>query len=681
MLLFAAFRPSEKLRSPGSTPQTSATASQVATATSSTAASTTGPTVVATIGVGAAPVGVAVSPDGKRLYVTNDVSSGTVSVIDPASGTLVGNPISVGAYPTGLAVSPDGKRVYVANANGGTVSVLDTLSGTTVGAPIPVTDPYGVAVSPDGTRVYVTNGGSGTVTVLNAASLTAVGAPITVGSRADNLALSPDGKRLYVVSGTSSGTVSVIDTASGMLVGAPIAVGSVPTHVAVSPDGTRAYVVNTYDGTVTEIDTVSGTTVGAPIAVGGYPLGLSVSPDGTQVYVANYGSNVLSVIDTVSGTTTAPIQVGSGPENVVFSPDGTRAYVTNAGSNTVSMIDTGGTGGGTGGTDVAHLPLNIYDGAHGEVPEIDVSVGGKAAIPVTVDTGSRGLVVPKQDVPAAAFWRASLNPANHVSGAYGDDGGAHYIGVLVPTAVTLGDEATGQVVTGQTQVVAVTAVYTLKDTWWSQNFPAFFQKQKKYYTSLHAFYVLTAGPSQGILGIGPDAYGGGPVVTAELPGTLGDGEFISVNGDSSYIAFGNAADLGVGGASTAGAPITAKDSPVFVQIGDGPLQNATAIFDSGGLSGYIASSLVPDSVHLDGGYLPDGTLVSVYNTQGDLLYHYTTGPKEPLSVVSNAVNDTQMNTGIMPFEAATDGNLVGLYIGNSPAGGTIVTPTPVVPKY
>ena len=52
-------------------------------------------TVVATIPVGVNPVGVAITPDGTRAYVTNE-GSNTVSVIDIATNTVVAT-ISVGA--------------------------------------------------------------------------------------------------------------------------------------------------------------------------------------------------------------------------------------------------------------------------------------------------------------------------------------------------------------------------------------------------------------------------------------------------------------------------------------------------------------------------------------------------------------------------------------------------------
>src|SRR5947208_862234 len=77
--------------------------------------------VVATAGVGKAPVGVVVRPDGARVCVTNSADN-TVSVIY-TSDNVVWDLTPVGHTPLGTAVSPDGSRVYVANYGDGTVTV------------------------------------------------------------------------------------------------------------------------------------------------------------------------------------------------------------------------------------------------------------------------------------------------------------------------------------------------------------------------------------------------------------------------------------------------------------------------------------------------------------------------------------------------------------------------------
>jgi YVTN family beta-propeller protein len=251
-------------------------------------------TVIATIVVGSnsGPYGVAVLPDGSKIYIAESFSN-TVSVIDAATNAVTAT-ITVGNGPVGVAVTPDGSRVYVANKNtDNTVSVIDTATST-VTATIPVGDgPTGVAVTPDGSTVYVTN--------------------------------------------ERSGTVSVIATATNMVIATVVA--NVPFGVAASPDGSRIYVTDAGSNSVTVITTATNTVIGT-IQVGPVPLALAVTPDSSRVYVSNEGFNTVSVIDTGINMVIATITVGNSPFGVAITPDGTRVYVANATSDSVSVIAT-----------------------------------------------------------------------------------------------------------------------------------------------------------------------------------------------------------------------------------------------------------------------------------------------------------------------------------------------------
>src|SRR6185312_6946622 len=92
------------------------------------------------------------------LYVGNQANSAsTVTVIDTSTNNTVGSPIPVYPNPNGLAVTPDGNKVFVTSASSNNVSVIDTATAAVV-ATIPVgSGPYAAAVSPDGTKVYVSN--------------------------------------------------------------------------------------------------------------------------------------------------------------------------------------------------------------------------------------------------------------------------------------------------------------------------------------------------------------------------------------------------------------------------------------------------------------------------------------------------------------------------------------------
>jgi YVTN family beta-propeller protein len=95
---------------------------------------------------------VAVSPDGSKVYVTNDFSF-SVSVIDTATNTVTATiPLTVGSHPFGVAVTPDGSKVFVANEQSqpGSVSVIDAATNA-VTATIPVgsgPQAFGIFIQP-----------------------------------------------------------------------------------------------------------------------------------------------------------------------------------------------------------------------------------------------------------------------------------------------------------------------------------------------------------------------------------------------------------------------------------------------------------------------------------------------------------------------------------------------------
>lgn len=73
-------------------------------------------TVVANFLVGARPRDAIFSRDGSRAYVTAEIG-GTVAVVDVAWHQVI-DEIDLGdAKPVGIAVSPDGRRLYVASGH------------------------------------------------------------------------------------------------------------------------------------------------------------------------------------------------------------------------------------------------------------------------------------------------------------------------------------------------------------------------------------------------------------------------------------------------------------------------------------------------------------------------------------------------------------------------------------
>jgi YVTN family beta-propeller protein len=273
--------------------------------------------------------GIAVTPDGSTLYVTT--TDNTVTAIDAVTGAVTAT-IPVGSNPIGLAITPDGTKVYVANAGlpipgppsqlGTTVSVIDTVTNS-VAATLPVgREPSSIAITPDGRTAYVANTFDSTISVIDVAT-EAVSGPISTGPsllgvKAQGIAISPDGTKLYA-SGLTD--ITVFDTATNMVV-ATIPSGSQPDTVAFSPDGNTAYVpaeeTNTppfFNAALFTIDTVSGT-VTHQIPLINTPAGLAPTPDGKEVLIVGIDKDSVQVVSTGLNAFTSAIPL---PPEMQFS--------------------------------------------------------------------------------------------------------------------------------------------------------------------------------------------------------------------------------------------------------------------------------------------------------------------------------------------------------------------------
>jgi YVTN family beta-propeller protein len=279
--------------------------------------------------VGGATFAIAVTPDGKQVWATNMIAAGSVSVINTADNAVIGN-IQVDHTPLGLALTPDGKRAYVANSQSNTVSVIDTKVRkvvATVQLGIAAIGASGVAISPDGNRLYVANFNSGEVSVIDTGNDVIVATipvrranpPVGAPVEGTPVVVSPDGKRAYV---GQPGAVAVIDTASNTVV-ANVSEVSTPGAIAVTPDGRRLYVANHPDPTISVIDTAANAVV-ATITGFISLTGMAMTPDGKTVYVADQDSisgndtGFIRVVDTDSNRVTATIKVENSPFGIAL---------------------------------------------------------------------------------------------------------------------------------------------------------------------------------------------------------------------------------------------------------------------------------------------------------------------------------------------------------------------------
>lgn len=171
--------------------------------------------VTADIRVGPAPRQVVFSHDGSTAYVTTEtgiyeISTATSRVVRviPEAGATNG--------PQGIALSPNGATLYVTNPDAGTVAAIDAASGKVVASASGLAEPYSVTVTPNGSTLYVADMNSDSVSVLSAATMKA-SATVSVGRLPMSVTTSPDGSQVWVGNGYT-GDVSVISTATNSVV-------------------------------------------------------------------------------------------------------------------------------------------------------------------------------------------------------------------------------------------------------------------------------------------------------------------------------------------------------------------------------------------------------------------------------------------------------------------------------
>jgi PQQ-dependent catabolism-associated beta-propeller protein len=282
-----------------------------------------------------------------QLYVTNE-RDGTIQIIDTATDRITAT-AKIGNRPRGMAVSPDGKRLYVAvswwrdgnrprTADRERIAAIDAKTLKPIRDYTAGSDPECVAVSPDGQRLYLSNEDAGTAAIVDVAS-GKQRATLVVGTEPEGVTASPDGKWVYITAETSN-VITVID-AKQEKVAANIMVDPRPRVSIFTRDGARAWVSAEIGGSVSLID-VKRTRVlkRVRLAASEKPVGLVLAPDEKRLYVATGRGNGVAVVDTAAMRVTGHVPTGVRVWGIALTPDGRKLYAANSLSNTISVIDT-----------------------------------------------------------------------------------------------------------------------------------------------------------------------------------------------------------------------------------------------------------------------------------------------------------------------------------------------------
>jgi YVTN family beta-propeller protein len=289
-----------------------------------------------------------------RIVQTNSAGD-DVHIIDPATNKVVGHVTGV-EVGHGVAASPDGEWLYVSDEAASTLDVVDART-LRVTSHIPLSGhPNNISISHDGKRVYVAiREEPGAVDVVDTVALE-LAKSIPIQGAGHNTYVTPDGR--YVIAGSVAGkTATAIDQKTEQPVWTmTFDLGVRPMAFETNKDGStkRMFVQLTdFNGfavvdfaTHKEVKRVELPKIKAgkqPVLVGGNTShGMAVTTDNSKLIVNSRLNSAVYVYSLPDVKLLGEVDVGVAPDWVTLTPDGKTAYVANAGSNSVSVVDMAG---------------------------------------------------------------------------------------------------------------------------------------------------------------------------------------------------------------------------------------------------------------------------------------------------------------------------------------------------
>jgi len=336
------------------------------------------------------PLNLALTPDGKELFVTCEAGH-TVIVVDVATRRKVAE-IPVGHHPTDVTFTPDGQRAFVSNRLDDTVSVVDVISRREI-ATIPVGDePHGVLTDRAGRLLYVLNTSSDSISIIDIATQKEV-KRLTASRSPWSLSMAPDASKIYITNNLSRfipfrtpsvSEVTVVDAERNVVTDRRIvAAANLMQGIEWHPSGDYALItLNRTKNLVPMTRLLQGWTITNGLGIiwkdgrvdqvlldePGMsfpdPADVAITPDGRWALVSSSGSNRIAVVDlskligmleaalphdrehvfpnhlgkpTEFVTTHIPVEFS--PRGVVVTADGKTAFVANALDDSLTAID------------------------------------------------------------------------------------------------------------------------------------------------------------------------------------------------------------------------------------------------------------------------------------------------------------------------------------------------------
>jgi YVTN family beta-propeller protein len=251
--------------------------------------------------------GLAWSPNGKKLlvsagqgnpsadiYTFNRWDDGTVS--QGRGVQLGGGAVNAKVAVSSIAVAPDGAAVYAVNDLDGFLYILDGRTGDTISRVNLGDHPYAAKLSRDGKRLYVTLIGTAEVAAVDVTDRVQpkVVERLAAEPHPNDLVITAD-DRLFVSCGNTNHVVAIDLKAKAKMEAINVApspqapVGSTPNSLALSPEGRELYVADADNNSVAVVSIADRgqSKVSGFIPTGWYPTAVVSTPDGKRVLIGS----------------------------------------------------------------------------------------------------------------------------------------------------------------------------------------------------------------------------------------------------------------------------------------------------------------------------------------------------------------------------------------------------------
>lgn len=275
--------------------------------------------ILGRVPTGADPHEVILTADSRLAIVANygglQQPGSTLSIIDLAQRKEIRR-VDLGALrrPHGMAEIA-GKVYFTAEVNSVIARYdlqadrVDWLLGTGEQAT------HMLVATPDGENIYTANIGSNTVSAIH--TYTPRGTEmrrITVGQGPEGIALSPDGRELWV--GHRGGNISLVDTKLDSVKG-QIETQDVYLRLLFTPDGKRVLAPDLRTGDLVIYDAGSRKPV-ARVPIGSAAVGITLDGDGKQAFISAIGDNKVVTVDLEKLAVVRSFSVGEGPDGIAW---------------------------------------------------------------------------------------------------------------------------------------------------------------------------------------------------------------------------------------------------------------------------------------------------------------------------------------------------------------------------